>query len=47
MAIIYQGTTKPVETSEDAKIVLEDRDYMIYQMLKEILAELQRKRTTK
>lgn len=43
---IYEGTTKPTQ-DQDTKVVLEDRDYMIYQLLKEILAELQRWRITK
>jgi hypothetical protein len=46
MSIKYVPTTKEsTDTAKETEIVLVDRDFMIYNMLKEILAEMQRART--
>jgi len=42
MAIKYVPTTKEIDISKETEIILDDKDYMIYEMLKDILIQLKK-----
>ena len=43
MTIVYKPTTTAVKPEDDVNVTLEDKDFMLYEMLNKLLNQLKRR----